>query len=513
MLHKLYRHMLHTLFAVIVCVLVAPLAVAGQESLPDLGGREVVVAVENAYIPFSFRDPVTGEGRGWDYDAINEICSRLNCAPVFVETSWDGMLAAISQGQFDMAADGITITEERAEIVDFSQGYIRTAQVVIARTGEDRFTDAETLAADTSLIVGSQPGTTNYDTAVELVGEDRVQAFETFGVAVQALVAGDVDAVIMDDNAGSGFIGANPGAIEIIGEPLTSEELGFVFTKGSDLVEPFNLALDAMRADGTLDALYQTWFVDFDATTLNTAAVTLPDLGGIEITVAVENAYLPFNFRDPATGEGRGWDYDAINEICARLNCTPVFVETSWDGMITAISQGQFDMAADGITITEERAQIVDFSQGYIRTAQVILARAGEDRFADAETLAADESLLIGSQPGTTNYDTAVELVGEDRVQAFETFGVAVQALISGDVDAVIMDDNAGSGFIGANPDAIAILGEPLTSEELGFIFPPGSELVEPINAALDSMRADGTLDALYETWFVEFDPATLGGS
>jgi polar amino acid transport system substrate-binding protein len=181
--------------------------------------------------------------------------------------------------------------------------------------------------------------------------------------------------------------------------------------------------------------------------------------------------------------------------------------------MITAISQGQFDMAADGITITAERDEVVDFSDGYIRTAQVILARADETRFTDAESLAANTDFLIGSQPGTTNYDTAVELVGEDRVQAFDTFGTAVQALIAGDVDAVIMDDNAGSGYIGANPDAITIVGEELTSEELGFVFPPGSDLVEPVNAALASMREDGTLDALYEKWFVDFDPASLGAS
>ncbi|MFN8529582.1 MAG: transporter substrate-binding domain-containing protein [Anaerolineae bacterium] len=238
----------------------------------------------------------------------------------------------------------------------------------------------------------------------------------------------------------------------------------------------------------------------------------LPDLGGRTITVAIENAYLPFNFRDPATGEGMGWDYDALNDICTRLNCAIEWVETSWDGMIAAVSQGQFDMAADGITITDERAQMVDFSQGYIRTAQVLLARAGEDRFTDSASFAADANLIVGTQINTTNYDTAIALVGDSRVQAFETFGVAVQALLAGDVDAVVMDDNASAGYIGTNPDALTIVGDPLTSEALGFIFPKGSDLVEPINAAIDAMRADGTLDALYTKWFVEFDPNSISG-
>jgi len=138
------------------------------------------------------------------------------------------------------------------------------------------------------------------------------------------------------------------------------------------------------------------------------------------------------------------------------------------------------------------------------------LTRADEDRFETAEELSENEDFMVGSQPGTTNYETAASLVGEERIQAFETFGVAVQALLEGSVDAVIMDNVASQGYIGANEGDLKIVGEPLTSEELGFIFPPGSDLVEPVNAALTSMEEDGTLDELFQTWFIEFDPSEL---
>ncbi len=232
--------------------------------------------------------------------------------------------------------------------------------------------------------------------------------------------------------------------------------------------------------------------------------VELPDLGGRTITVAVENAYTPFNFVDPETGEAMGWDYDALEEICRRLNCVPEFVETAWDGMILAISNGEYDMAADGITINAERAQIVDFSDGYVALQQVLLAQVGEDRFSNAEELVADESLVVGVQPGTTNYFVALELVGEERLISYDTFPIAVQALIAGDVDAVVMDDVAGQGYVGVNADRVQLVGESLTaSEELGFIFPQGSELVEAVNLALESMRQDGTLEAINNRWFL----------
>ncbi|GAB4321720.1 MAG: basic amino acid ABC transporter substrate-binding protein [Phototrophicales bacterium] len=230
----------------------------------------------------------------------------------------------------------------------------------------------------------------------------------------------------------------------------------------------------------------------------------LPDLGGRTVTVAIENAYPPFNYLDEE-GNPIGWDYDALAEICARLNCVPEFVETSWDGMILAVSRGEFDMAADGITITEERAEVVDFSNGYVTLEQVLLVRSDEDRFSTVEEFVADESLTVGVQPGTTNFFTAEELLGEgsERIVTFDTFQIAVLALIAGDIDAAIMDNVAGQGYVGANPDAVKMIDDPITAqEELGFIFPKGSDLVEPFNQALASMEADGTLLELNLKWF-----------
>ena len=233
-----------------------------------------------------------------------------------------------------------------------------------------------------------------------------------------------------------------------------------------------------------------------------TAPEALPDLGGRTISIAVDNAYLPFNYIDLTTGEAAGWDYDFLDEMCNRLNCVPEYIETRWDGMIVATSEGQFDMAADGITITEDRAEIVDFSDGYVNIEQRLLIGLDEDRFTTVDEFVADDGLLIGTQLGTTNYDKAVEIVGEPRVQAFDDFGLAVQALLAGDVDAVIIDETAGLGYQGVNADKLQLIGESLSSDQLGFIFPKGSELVEPVNAAIAAMREDGFLTELSTKYF-----------
>ncbi len=236
-------------------------------------------------------------------------------------------------------------------------------------------------------------------------------------------------------------------------------------------------------------------------TTAASGTGEVPDLGGQAITVAVENAYPPFNFIDEATGEPAGWDYDAVGAICERLNCVPEFVEAAWDGMIIAVSEGQFDVAADGITITEERKEQVDFSDGYISVEQRLMTRIDEERFASVDSFTTGD-FLVGTQTGTTNYDVAVENFGLERVEAYEQFGFAVQALINGDVDAVIIDDTAGQGYIGENAEDIKLIEGSLSSDELGFIFPKGSELVAAFNAAMAALEADGTMADINTTWF-----------
>ncbi|HNT25069.1 MAG TPA: transporter substrate-binding domain-containing protein [Anaerolineales bacterium] len=485
--------------------------------LPDLGGQTVVAVTGNDYTPLNFVDPLTGEAVGWEYDAVNEICRRLNCVVDWQVTAWDTMIAAVKEGQFDVGMDGITITDERGEQVDFSNAYMVSQQFMLVRADETRFSTPAEFGADPNLLIGSQTGTTNFYTAVyEVLDGDeanpRIKLFENFGAAVQALLAGDVDMVLLDAASGRGYVGANPDKLAVIGDPLGTEEFGFIFTPGSELVEPFNAALAQMNADGYLNYLNTRWFYLSDANAEDLYD-RLPDLGGQTVVAVTGNDYTPLNFVDPLTGEAVGWEYDAVNEICRRLNCVVDWQVTAWDTMIAAVKEGQFDVGMDGITITDERGEQVDFSNAYMVSQQFMLVRADETRFSTPAEFGADPNLLIGSQTGTTNFYTAVyEVLDGDeanpRIKLFENFGAAVQALLAGDVDMVLLDAASGRGYVGANPDKLAVIGDPLGTEEFGFIFTPGSELVEPFNAAIQSMADDGFLNYLNTRWFFLYDPS-----
>ena len=240
-------------------------------------------------------------------------------------------------------------------------------------------------------------------------------------------------------------------------------------------------------------------------------AAGLPDLGGKSVVAVTENAYTPLNFADPATGKGIGWEYDAFTEIAKRLNLKVEWKLSSWDTMIEGVRQGQYDVGMDGITITDERKGQVDFSDPYMLSQQFMLVRADESRFADKAAFAADPKLLVGAQAGTTNFYSAVYdvLDGDEknpRIKLFDTFGASVQALKTGDVDMVLMDKVSAAGYMGASPNSFKIVGDAVKSEEFGFILKKGSDLVAPINAALKSMKDDGTIDALNKKWFFDYN-------
>ena len=169
---------------------------AMAQDLPNLEGKEVVVVTENAYPPLQFLDK-SGAAVGWEYDAMAEIAKRINITVKYENTSWDAMIPAVAEGQFDLGMTGITIKDERKEAVDFSDPYMRSEMLMIVRGDEARFTDAASFAAIPELLVSAQPGTSPFYAAVYniLDGNEenpRIIKFETFGAGLEALKAGDV---------------------------------------------------------------------------------------------------------------------------------------------------------------------------------------------------------------------------------------------------------------------------------------------------------------------------------
>jgi len=241
-------------------LLVAVLAASAFAA--DLGGRVVTVGMDATYPPF---ETVADDGTivGFDVDLVTAICERVNCAPQFQNTAWDGIIPALVAGEFDMIASGMSITPERAQVIEFSDPYHIVTQAVAVRV-EDSGLSFDGMLADASSVVGAQTGTTNAYFAEDTFGRDRLNLYDTFAQAVQALLNGDVRGVVIDEVPADAFAAEYAGQLVVEIRGLGEDPLGMAFQIGSELVDAFNEGLAQIAADGTLDALKLKWFVTGD---------------------------------------------------------------------------------------------------------------------------------------------------------------------------------------------------------------------------------------------------------
>lgn len=231
-------------------------------NLPDLAGRTITVAVDNETFPFNFTDE--GTNTGWDYEALTAICDALNCQIVFTDVASDAVVATVSQGAADLAGDASLISDQLTAVVDVSNPVLPMEQRLVVRDDETRFNTVSEFSSS-SAIVGAVTGTANHQVAVDTWGTSRTRAFPTLDAAIAALVGSDIDAVVIFDFAGQGYVGVSDDAVKQIEGVLGSGELALIFTPGSDLVAPFNEALLELTVNGTLGTINTFWFAPASA--------------------------------------------------------------------------------------------------------------------------------------------------------------------------------------------------------------------------------------------------------
>lgn len=225
---------------------------------------------------------------------------------------------------------------------------------------------------------------------------------------------------------------------------------------------------------------------------------TLPTLGGRDISIGSDTTYPPFGFVT-ADNEIQGFDVDLLAALCELLDCIPKFQSTSFDGIFTTLAAGEFDAVASAITITPERAQVVNFTRPYLKAGQIVTVPVNSD-IAGPKDL---EDKVVGVQLGTTGDLVATEYSANGNIMRFETIDLAMQALAQGDIDAVITDAPTSADIINRQfPSTLTMVGEPFTSEYYGIAVQPTTpELTSAFNAAIAVLEENGELAKIAEKW------------
>ena len=239
-----------------ILALVFSIFLAAPIFAADLGGRVISIGSDTTYPPHEFIED--GVVKGFDVDVVAAICERINCVPNWVTTAWDGIFPALANGEFDMVVSGVTITEERDKIVDFSDPYIIVQQGILMRISDKGATIDDFKSG--AMKLASQNGTTNAALGEELVGRDNLALFDSFNNAVIAVQNGDVDGVIIDSTSAAAYEQEFAGELAVGITGLSSDPLGLVFQEGDGMQDDFNEGLAAIIADGTLQELTIKWW-------------------------------------------------------------------------------------------------------------------------------------------------------------------------------------------------------------------------------------------------------------
>ncbi len=209
--------------------------------------------------------------------------------------------------------------------------------------------------------------------------------------------------------------------------------------------------------------------------------------------------YEPMNYEDE-NGEFTGFDTELAKAVCKKLGVEPEFVEIDWDNKFLELDSRNIDCIWNGMTITNEVKKNADVTKAYVKNAQVVVMKA--DRVKDIKSVDDLKGLKFAAEAGSAGEEAIIDNGLDEKYVAASGQTDALLEVESGAADACVIDITMANAMTGANTSYSDLAaGLELTSEEYGIAFAKGSNLTKKVNAALDELKADGTLDKLADKY------------
>ncbi len=466
------------------------------------------IVFDNAYAPFEFKDS-DQVYKGLDVDIINEVAKRSGWKMNQSFPGFDAAVNAVQSGSADALMAGTTITEARKQVFTFSDPYFDT-KIIVATTKANKISSYEDLKGKT---VGVKNGTT----AQTFLEENKnkygfsIKTFDTGDLMYNSLATGSVNAV-MDDEAVIQYAiqQGQDLSLDIPGEPIGS--FGFSVKKGSKyeyLVDDFNKALAEMKEDGTYETIMNKWFGSSDSSESTDYSSRLNLTGSVtakatpvksSYTIVADSSFAPFEYQDES-GKYVGIDMELIKAIAEQQGFTITIQNPGFDAALNAVQAGQADAVIAGMSITDARKKIFDFSDAYYSSNILLAVKNGSD-IASYEDL---KGKTVGAKNGTASY-TFLES-NKDKygytLKAFDEASGMYDSLNSGSIDALMDDEAVLLYAIQQGRDfATPIPGE--KSGEYGFAVKKGAnpELIEMFNNGLAALVESGKYDEILNKYF-----------
>ena len=225
----------------------------------------------------------------------------------------------------------------------------------------------------------------------------------------------------------------------------------------------------------------------------NTSAVKTIEAG--KLIMSTNAAFPPYEMTTDDGGFA-GIDVEIAGAIAAKLGLELEILDMDFDAALLAAQEGKSDMVMAGVSVTEDRLLVMDFSNSYATAKQVIIVKEGSDVTVDNLG-----EQMIGTQRATTGNIYCTDDYGEEHVIAYDNGASAVQALLNGQVDCVVIDSAPAEAFVAANAGLVILETEYVTEEYAIGMAKGNTALVDAVNGALAELTADGTVQAIIDKY------------
>ena len=234
---------------------------------------------------------------------------------------------------------------------------------------------------------------------------------------------------------------------------------------------------------------------DAEAAEVATDAAEVTTVEPGVLTMGTNATFPPYEYKDG--DDVVGIDAEIAQALADKLGLQLEIVDMDFDSLVASVQSGKIDMSLAGMTVTEERKQNVDFTDSYATGVQVIIVKEDSD-IASADDL---EGKLIGVQQGTTGHLYCADDFGEDNVIPYANGATAVQALLQGKVDCVVIDQEPAKAFVEAN-EGLKILETAYTTEDYAAaVSKDNPALTVALNSALQELKDDGTIQGILDKY------------
>ena len=470
----------------------------GAMEIPEGDGPELAIAISAEREPMCFVQD--GEYMGLDVELARRIAYDLGRKAVFHDMKFAAMVPSVVSGKTPMAISNISDTPERRESVSFTPGYFDNPQVILTRKeiAEQLGGGAATLESLNGQPIGIRSGTVFDKLTEEVFPDSEGLYFSTNADLALALTQGKIAGFMADEPVCRLMLAENA-KLAMLPDLIRKEDYAFAFAKtpeGEALRDKMNAYLERISGDGTRDALIARWL---DGTE---EEKTMPDAGAVKgpngtVRMASDFGNAPFSYlRD---NRYVGYEMELLTGFCEAEGYSLTISSADFSALIPGLVSGVYDVAAACITITEERAQSVAFSDPIYNGGVAMVVAAQQS--AGAGAAVPPETARIGALTGTTCETAALELYPDAEVSSFNNQNDCMAALKAGQLDYASATDTDAINYARNDP-AYQTYGTPLRATCCNIAVDKNQpELLSRIDALLTQYKADGTLDRVYANW------------